>query len=246
MTPEEEALQKQLSNLTTSADLGVAGLEGQGLGTPLALVQGAQEKLLKQAAIQTQPLQKQLELMQAKRQAQMEGAKAGMDYTKTKATDYKSVGAGETLIDPTTGRVVYQGQPKEKSITDQYGSGMIGEFNFAKGQGYQGDFLQYQRDRDLAQAASNASSILDSSGMTNKQNQNFVGITNKFQADEIMKYANTSANTISLADKVIANPGNAANQLMALYSLVKGLDPDSAVREGELSLAQSTQSYLQK
>lgn len=130
MTPEETALNTQLSNLTTGADLGVNNLEGQGRGIPLSLVRGQQEKLLKQAAIQTQPLQKQLELLQAKRQAQMEGAKAGMDYTKTKATDYKSVGAGETLIDPTTGQVIYQGQPKEQSMSEKYGTGMIGEYNF--------------------------------------------------------------------------------------------------------------------
>ena len=36
------------------------------------------------------------------------------------------------------------------------------------------------------------------------------------------------------------------NQLTTLYLLVKNLDPTSAVREGELGLAQSTQSYWQK
>lgn len=248
MTPQEEALQNQLSNLTTGADLGVAGLEGQGRGIPLSLVRGQQEKLLKQAAIQTQPLQKQLELLQAKRQAQMEGAKAGMDYFKEESQAFSpmKVGAGETLIDPRTGQTIYQGQAEAPSITEQYGSGIIGEYNFAKAQGYPGSFIDYQNEDANRKKSIAAGAVLDSSGMTSKQNQNFVAITNKFQADEIMKYANTSANTIALADKVIANPGNAANQLMALYSLVKGLDPDSAVREGELSLAQSTQSYLQK
>ena len=47
MTPEEEALQTQLSNITTGADLGVAGLEGQGRGIPLSLVRGQQERLYK-------------------------------------------------------------------------------------------------------------------------------------------------------------------------------------------------------
>jgi hypothetical protein len=132
MTPQEEALQTQLSNLTTGADLGVAGLEGQGRGIPLNLVRGQQEKLLKQAAIQTQPLQRQLELMQAQRQAQMQGAKAGMDYFKEEDQAFSpmKVGAGETLIDPRTGQMIYQGQPKEQSISERYGTGMIGEYNF--------------------------------------------------------------------------------------------------------------------
>jgi len=112
MTPEEEALQTQLSNLTTGANLGVAGLEGQGRGIPLSLVRGQQEKLLKQAAIQTQPLQKQLELLQARRQAEAEMAKAASDYYGTETYKPTTVGAGETLIDPVTGKVIYQGAPK--------------------------------------------------------------------------------------------------------------------------------------
>jgi len=112
MTPEEEALQTQLSNITTGADLGVAGLEGQGRGIPLSLVRGQQEKLLKQAAIQAQPLQKQLELLQARRQAKAEMAKAASDYYGTETYKPTIVGAGETLIDPATGKVIYQGAPK--------------------------------------------------------------------------------------------------------------------------------------
>mgnify|MGYP007002349629 CR=1 FL=1 len=114
ITPEEEALQKQLSNIITGADLGVAGLEGQGRGIPLSLVRGQQEKLLRQAAIQAQPLQKQLELLQAQRQVKAEMAKAASEYYKPKETEYKpiTIGAGETLIDPVTGKVIYQGAPK--------------------------------------------------------------------------------------------------------------------------------------
>jgi len=132
ITPEEEALQKQLSNIITGADLGVAGLEGQGRGIPLSLVRGQQEKLLRQAAIQAQPLQKQLELLQAQRQVKAEMAKAASEYYKPKETEYKpiTIGAGETLIDPKTGKVIYQGAPKEESISEKYGPGIIGEYNF--------------------------------------------------------------------------------------------------------------------
>jgi hypothetical protein len=137
MTPQEEALQNQLSNLTTGADLGVAGLEGQGRGIPLSLVRGQQEKLLKQAAIQTQPLQKQLELLQAKRQAQMEGAKAGMDYFKEESQAFSpmKVGAGETLIDPRTGQMIYQGPAKtEKQDFSNLKEVQGGLYNMATGQ----------------------------------------------------------------------------------------------------------------
>lgn len=249
MTPQEEALQNQLSNLTTGADLGVAGLEGQGRGIPLSLVRGQQEKLLKQAAIQTQPLQKQLELLQAKRQAQMEGAKAGMDYFKEESQAFSpmKVGAGETLIDPRTGQTIYQGQAEAPSITEQYGSGIIGEYNFAKAQGYPGSFIDYQNeDANRKKSIAASTSIADASGLTTKQNTNFMAITNKFQADKTIGFAEKGSQTMAIADQVLSNPKSAVNQLKTLYSLVKALDPESAVREGELDLATSTQSYLEQ
>ena len=115
-TDEEKDLSSQLSDLTTGRDLGVTGLEGQGRGIPLSLVRGQQEKLMKQAAIQTQPLQKQLELLQADRLSKSTMAKTASDYYKEDepdATDYKTVSAGQSLIDPSTGEVIYQGAPKQ-------------------------------------------------------------------------------------------------------------------------------------
>lgn len=79
-----------------------------------------------------------------------------------------------------------------------------------------------------------------------KQTQNYMTITNKFQADPIMAASGNARQASQLADEAIKNPGSVTNQLTTLYLLVKNLDPTSAVREGELGLAQSTQSYWQK
>jgi hypothetical protein len=79
-----------------------------------------------------------------------------------------------------------------------------------------------------------------------KQRSTYLTITNKFQSDKIMEKAGNAAQADQLADEAIKNPGKATNQLATLYLLVKNLDPDSAVREGELGLAQATQSYWQK
>jgi len=82
--------------------------------------------------------------------------------------------------------------------------------------------------------------------LSSKQYAALNQMTTKFQADPIIKQtlqANT-ANTI--ADQIIANPDSATNQLKSLYVLVKNLDPDSAVKEGEIQLANQTQSYLQQ
>lgn len=79
-----------------------------------------------------------------------------------------------------------------------------------------------------------------------QRNQTFVNISNKYQADQIVNLALKGKTASTIADQIIANPSKATNQLAAIYLYVKNLDPDSAVREGELELAQRTQSYLQK
>lgn len=115
-TSEEEQLQEQLRQLTSGASLGVEGLEGQGRGIPLSLVRGQQEKLLRQASLRTQPLQSRLEQLQAERLARAEMAKEASEYyqpQEDEAMKPMTVGAGSTLVDPTTGKVIYQGAEEE-------------------------------------------------------------------------------------------------------------------------------------
>lgn len=135
----------------------------------------------------------------------------------------------------------------------EMGSGIVGEYNFYKQQALQAgqvpmDFNAYQdmdanRKKSIARAGA---SIADTTGMTPKQTQNFLSITTKFQADPFINNAIKGSTAIAIADQVLANPESAANQLKSLYVLVKNLDPDSAVREGEISLADKTQSYLDR
>jgi hypothetical protein len=91
-----------------------------------------------------------------------------------------------------------------------------------------------------------ASEIANEGGLTTKQTQTFMTITNKFQADALVQAYDKGQGLSQIADQVIANPDSATNQLKSLYILVKNLDPDSAVREGELALANSTTSYLER
>lgn len=91
-----------------------------------------------------------------------------------------------------------------------------------------------------------ASTIANNSGMTTAQTSNFMSITTKYQQDALVQAYDKGAGLGAIADQVIANPKSATNQLKSLYILVKNLDPDSAVREGELALANNTTSYLQQ
>ena len=83
-------------------------------------------------------------------------------------------------------------------------------------------------------------------GLTPQQQQTFLRITDKYQADSIINTGDKALSAISIANQATANPANAGNQLKILYTLVKNLDPDSAVREGDLDLASKTQSYFGK
>lgn len=82
--------------------------------------------------------------------------------------------------------------------------------------------------------------------MTPAETQNFMAITSKYQADPIIKQGDQAISTSQIADQVLADPSKATNQLKALYGFVHNLDPQSAVREGEIGLANTTQSYFDR
>ena len=98
---------------------------------------------------------------------------------------------------------------------------------------------------ELANAGYDVSSVSKLyGGMTEEQTQLYMKITGDYQSDSVVKTVDQMAIAGALADQVIANPNSAANQLTALYSLAKNLDPNSAVREGELDLQRSTSSLI--
>ena len=82
--------------------------------------------------------------------------------------------------------------------------------------------------------------------LTTEQEKYLDKIIEDHQKDEIINTGDKAISAVEIADQVIANPKSAGNQLKILYTLVKNLDPDSAVREGELDLASQTQSYFGK
>lgn len=82
--------------------------------------------------------------------------------------------------------------------------------------------------------------------LNTRQTQNFINISTKYQSDPIIQNASRAIDAGRMADMVLKNPSGGGNQLSILYTLVKSLDPESAVREGEIDLAQQTQSYLSR
>jgi len=68
---------------------------------------------------------------------------------------------GETRYDA-SGKQIATGLPKTPSISEKYGTGAIGEYNFAKDNGYTGSFSQYQNEdaNRKAKAAGGTSNTL--------------------------------------------------------------------------------------
>lgn len=166
-----------------------------------------------------------LAVQQAIRSGNIEAAKAALEASKP-----QSIGAGQSFIDPISGQIISTAPTQS-----------FAEYQDALRSGFRGTFNDYQTADANRKAAQ-----LGASGLSPTQTQNFLRISDKYQADPFIANANKGATAIQIADQVLANPTGAGNQLKALYTLVKNLDPDSAVREGEVDLAQKTQSYFDK
>lgn len=92
---DELAKQQELASFQESARLGIMGLEGQGRGIPLALVQGQQEKLGGQASIQEQTLLQQLGNIEAARTGQGLVAQTGLGFTQQALTAQNQAQQGD-------------------------------------------------------------------------------------------------------------------------------------------------------
>lgn len=248
----DQEAQQQLSYQAGSNKLGQEVI-------PMPLILGGQRALLEQQAIAEQgatnqitSLQRQLQLMQGDREGQLKAMEfayqVNQDNVAQQMELFKMSQPEKLAMDESKG-LVYFMNPISKEVTVSKLPGWTPS----------GGDLKYV---DLG----NRVAMLDASGnevgslpkgmtpsqvgldgtLNSKEQQMFLQITNKFQADSVMQQAGSGQIIRGIAGQVIANPDSAPNQLKSLYVLVKNLDPDSAVREGELALANSTQSYLQQ
>lgn len=241
LTPgqDEVAAQTDLDNLIASTRMGYTGIENKVI--PMEFITGQLAATERRATDLAVPLEQRLARMQAQRTAALEASKFALERAdkKLEADKPVAVGAGSSLVarNPVTGsyETVFT-SPKERSNSPIYN-----EYLDAKTEGYSGSFSDYQTED-----ANRKRAIVGENGMTTQQTQNFLTITNKYQADSVISAGSKGYSAMSIADQVIANPNSAGNQLKSLYTLVKSLDPDSAVREGEIDLASATNSYLDR
>ena len=97
-TEAEQGLQQQIGKIISGRELGLAQLPGQGRGIVSGLVRGQQERLEAQSAARLVPLQRQLAIEQARRQAASDVASKELEFQRA---EEKPIQVGERLVQRT-------------------------------------------------------------------------------------------------------------------------------------------------
>ena len=132
-------------------------------------------------------------------------------------------------------QIAAQNSPKTTSQTAS-----IQEYEYAKSQGYAGDYIQYQNDD-----ANRKIAIQNGSGLSGPQLTAFNSLADKQNKSPLIAAADRTLILSDSINKAKADPNNGALQLNLVYSYIQALDTyQSAVREGELGLVNSIDSKL--
>lgn len=123
------------------------------------------------------------------------------------------------------------------------GTGIVGEYNRAVAGGYTGSFDDYQ----TADANRKRSIITNAEAGLNFRQQNTLNSTiNKYFQSDGLKSMSRAQTMQSIVNEIEKNPSAGGAQLALIYSFIKVLDTDSAVREGEIELTRSLDSFIAK
>lgn len=156
------------------------------------------------------------------------------EQTMRKANAPVSVAAGASLVDPTTNRPVYTAPaaPKEQPSA-------VREYEFARGQGFQGSFEQWQTQQKKA----GATSVNVTTGQKGLDNE--LKIRSDFRSEPIYK----AHNEVDSAYRQITQSlkmGSPAGDLAGATKIMKILDPGSVVRESELGMAMAATGAIDR
>lgn len=132
-------------------------------------------------------------------------------------------------------------QNKEASITDLYGAGAIGEYNFAKANGYTGTFTEYQNEDANRKAKATGTGLTPYQQFQATQS---VAKDNQMRTENAREMARQAA-LIEQSYQNIAKGGDRSLNTQAIItSFNKILDPTSVVRESEYDRTAQGQSLL--
>lgn len=134
-----------------------------------------------------------------------------------------------------------------QSPNDIYGTGIIGEYNFALANGYKGSFTQYQNeDANRKQKAAGGGSgglggMFSAAQISSTINQ----IAGAFDNEPIVKNFNILDEGYRFAQSLSNKTTNPSDDQGLIYAFAKAMDPGSVVREGEYATVQKyAQSWI--
>lgn len=141
-----------------------------------------------------------------------------------------SVKPGERILNADTFQEVYSAP---ESAADQPSS--VREYEFAKGQGFEGSYQDWVMSQKRASAPSVAVNMSDPTAVARA--------ALSFQKDyrDATKPSFTRASAYNAMVEASRNP-TAKGDLTMVYSFIKALDPESVVREGEIDLVNANRS----
>lgn len=159
---------------------------------------------------------------------------AGMQYMQSiqkqapKLTAYKP---GDSVRDD-AGNEVFA-IPQEKKAAELPSA--VREYQFAQGQGYKGSFVDFQNAQNSAKAPKMSVDMRDPTAVAKAA----MSFQNDYRTATKPSYARAQAYESMM--QAAADP-SAKGDLTMVYSFIKALDPESVVREGEISLVNSNRS----
>lgn len=235
-TDTENQLANQQISLQDSYNKGT--VQNEGALAPMSAIAGDQQLIDKSFNLSNQTLTQRLALEQSKRQNAIDVSKFAMGRADKKTAAEAAVAKDQR--DYQQQLALAQAKMQPQSPSDIYGTGSVGEYNFAKSQGYKGTFSQYQnedanRKAVIAKAGSN-------DGYTGAQiNSTVNSIMSAFDNEPVVRQYQTIAQTVDTVKNLGTSP---TDDIRRIYAVAKVFDPNSAVREGEYSTVQEYATSL--
>lgn len=133
----------------------------------------------------------------------------------------------------------------EANVSKGSMSGSIQEYEYAKGQGYKGSFIDYQNEDANRKKSIVAAGV---AGLTPTQiNSTVNSIAGSFDTEPLVKEYNTAKASLDTIKQIGAKTKSPTDDMAFIYAFAKIMDPNSVVREGEYKTVQDYgQALVQK
>ncbi|MBK6865538.1 MAG: hypothetical protein IPG91_19505 [Ideonella sp.] len=165
------------------------------------------------------------------------GLASPKDYFEMVTKPQAPIAGDKPLLDPKTMQPIYT--PPEKPEKPDKPPSAVQEYEYAKGQGYQGSFEQWQTNQKRA----GASSVSVNTGQ--KGLDNTLKLRGEFKSEPIYK-AHQEVQAAHSQVKEALKLESPAGDLAGATKIMKILDPGSVVRESELGMAMAASGLMDR